>query len=112
MAKVYAIHEIALNPGVNAEDFERFLTELLAAMTPSGITNHLVKGDRGKRSGQYALLSEYDSVEVRDRFFPTEGSEGEGMEALTREVLEKFASFTSTELGDPDTYTDSVDVER
>ena len=112
MAKVYALHEITLKPGVNAQDFERFLTELLAAMPLSGVTNHLVKGDRGKRAGQYALLSEYDSEETRNRYYPTEGSQGEGMEAPTQEVMEKWASFSPTALGDPETYTDYVAVEQ
>jgi len=112
VAKVYALHEIALNPGVNAEDFERFVTEQLAAMSLSGFTPHLLKGDRGKRAGQYALLTEFDSVEVRNRYYPTEGSQGEGMEAPTQDFIEKWASFSPTILGDPDLYTDYIAVEQ
>jgi hypothetical protein len=112
MAKVYAIHEITLNPGANAQDFEQFVTELFAAMRLSGVTAHLLKGDRGKRKGQYALLTEFDSVEVRNRYYPTEGSQGEGMEAPTQDVIDKWTSFSPTVLGDPELYTDYIAVEQ
>jgi len=112
MAKVYAIHEVSLHPGVNEQDFERFITEQLAAMSLPGVTGHLLKGDRGKRAGQYALLTEFESVDVRNRYYPTEGSQGEGMPPPSQDVVDKLASLSPTVLGDPDLYTDYVEVDR
>lgn len=112
MAKVYAIHEIALKPGVNEQDFEQFVTRALGSAPVPGVTTHLLKGDRGKRKGQYALLTEFDSVDVRNQYYPTEGSEPVGMEAPSQDVIEKWSSLSPTVLGDPDLYTDYVEVDQ
>ena len=68
MAKVYSIHPLELNPGVTAEEFEKFVNSAGAGLQAGGVK--FLKGDRGARKGQYMMLTEWDSVEARNRDFP------------------------------------------
>lgn len=74
MAKVFAIHYFDLKPGANASAFEKFIAAD-PFPTLSGWNTHIVKGERGERAGKYALIHEFDSVEIRNRYFPAEGGE-------------------------------------
>lgn len=68
MAKVYEIANIELREGVKDEDFERFwLQEYGPQGALIGWISHLVKADRGERSGKYMVMWETPSVELRDR---------------------------------------------
>jgi hypothetical protein len=74
MSKVFGMHMIALKPGVKAEEFEKFATEeVLPLLSLVGAKACLLKGDRGDREGKYLAMSEFESVEVRDRYFPSPG---------------------------------------
>ncbi len=74
MTKVFGLHTIAVKPGVKAEDFEKFITEEVAALPPwEGVDMYLLKGDRGDREGKYLWVVEFASVEVRQRYFPAPG---------------------------------------
>ena len=78
MTRVFGLHEIELNPGVNAEDFENFFRKEVAnGPFYPGWRARLLKGDRGARQGKYLMLMEIESVEARDRFAPAhnQGSE-------------------------------------
>ena len=83
MTKSIRIFEYTLNPGVQPEEFERFVVEeLTKAPLQSGVRIRFLKCDRdsqGERIGTYANELEFDSVEVRNRYFP--------------EVLETSAEF-------------------
>ena len=46
-----------------------------------GWKTRLLKGDRGKRAGKYAILYEIESPDARDRYFP---ADGQGSEDLNR----------------------------
>ena len=76
MAKVIRITEITLKPGVKPEEFERLVSEeLTKAPVPSGVRIRFLKCDRdsqGERIGMYVDELEFESVDVRDRYFPTE----------------------------------------
>ena len=117
MAKVYAIHEIALHPGVTPEDFERFVAQATLAQLP-GVEIHFLKGDRGARAGQFAYLIAIDSVERREELFPVAGAseptspevaEYLGSEA-TRQLMEQWSALGSTPGGEDTVYTDYVVV--
>jgi len=74
MAKVVRIFEFTLNCDVQAEEFERFVTEELTK-TPfaSGIQIRFLKCDRdsqGEFSRMYINELEFESAEVRDSYFP------------------------------------------
>lgn len=101
MSKVFGMHMIALKPGVKAEDFEKFVTEELSTL-PSleGVKTYLLKGDRGDREGKYLFMDEFESVEVRDRYFPSPGEMSKeaqqfyGAPALVA-MMEKWASLAT-----------------
>ena len=74
MSKVFAIHNFELKPGASAEALEKLLAENTFPTLP-GWTSYYARGERGERAGKYALIHEFESAEVRDRYFPTEGGE-------------------------------------
>ena len=82
MAKVFSVFEFRLNPDMQAEEFERFVREeLIKAPLPSGARMRFFgKCDRdsqGNLIGTYAHELEFESMEIRERYFPREfeGSE-------------------------------------
>ncbi len=113
MGMVFGLHEFVARPGVSVAELEQLLLDTgryFREATGDGWSIHLLKADRGARKGQLALLHVFDSVEVRDRYFPVEG--GEASEAAQR----VFAGFPSELEGRWDrlvdeslnTYTDFV----
>lgn len=90
MSKVFGMHMIALKPGVKAEDFEKFVTEeVYPLFSLEGTESYLLKGDRGDREGKYLVMYEFESVEVRDRFFPSPGE-------MSKEAQQLFESWAAT----------------
>lgn len=81
MVKVVRIFEYTLHADVQGEDFERFVTEeLIKTPFVPGIQIRFLKCDRdsqGEVSRMYINELEFESVEIRDRYFPNgfEGSE-------------------------------------
>jgi hypothetical protein len=57
---------------VKAEDFEKFVKEELpaVAMFPKW-RFYILKGERGDREGKYLAFFEIESIEERDRFYPS-----------------------------------------
>jgi hypothetical protein len=91
--------------------FEQFVTETFAPIyhqyEPRLVT-YLMKGDRGERAGQYALLIEIESLEARDDLFPAEGQVSPALErvvAATAPIWEKLNTFVERF---PDKHTDYV----
>ena len=111
MSKVFGMHMIALLPGVNAEDFEKFVIEKLYPVPNlEGWNFYLLKGDRGDREGKYLWMIEFESVEVRDRLFPSPGESSEEAQQFLEAqaaILEEWATFaTPIDV----IYTDYVEV--
>jgi hypothetical protein len=78
MPKVFGLHEIELQPGVEPEEYERFFAEEIAPSPQlPGWKTHLLKGERGARAGKYLVLLEIESLEARDRYFPGPHEESE-----------------------------------
>ena len=76
MAKAIRIFQYTLNPDVQPEEFERFVTEELtkAPFPSAGHHMQFVKcnGDsQGDLVGTYANIFEFESVELRNKYFPT-----------------------------------------
>lgn len=69
MAKLFGVHEIELKPGVTEEEFEAFMSTVMAI---PDMTNHVLKGIRGERKGKYLILAEAKRVEDRDQWFTDE----------------------------------------
>jgi hypothetical protein len=102
MAKAIRIFEFNLNSDVQVDEFERFITDKLtkAPGTP-GIRIRFWKCDRdsqGDLIGTYANELEFDSVEVRDRYFPTVSETSEEFNQWWAEhgaLWEKFHSMVN-----------------
>jgi hypothetical protein len=109
MNKVLGMHNVELKPGVNEKEFEEFMCNQMLPiyrMVP-GQTVHLLKADRGERSGKYLVLIELESAARRDQIYPMEGSVSEDVQKLIGNVdpiWEKMATFVQ-EFPDPG-YTD------
>ena len=69
MSKVFALHYFELKPDVTTEALEQFLASNPFPTLP-GWKSYYVRGERGERAGKYAILHEFDSAEIRDRYFP------------------------------------------
>jgi hypothetical protein len=114
MAKLFGMHEIELHSGVKPEDFERFVVEEVNRSQPlPGVVGHMLKGDRGDREGKYLLMLEFESKELRDRFFPSPDQVSEEAQRYmepTRAMAEKWATLASAP-GTTEIYTDYVVVE-
>jgi hypothetical protein len=94
---------------VKAEDFERFVLEdVNRGQLLPGVVTHVVKGDRGDRDGKYLLMIEFESTELRDRYFPTPDQVSEEAQRhleSRRAIMEKWATL-GTVPGTTDIYTD------
>ena len=114
MTRVFGMHEIELNPGVKEEDFENFfLKEMATGPIFPGWGMRLLKGDRGAREGKYLVLFEIESAEARDRFAPAPNQSNEETDQFLKEhkeildpIFEKWATFSTTDLGANLNYTD------
>ena len=87
MTKVFAIHEIELLPGVDPAEFERLAVQAGGWDLP-GMRSYILKGDRGTRRGQFAMMYEFDSEQRRAELFPVEG--GPGAEVIAYMATEGF----------------------
>ena len=70
MARVVGIHRLELKPEATDEQVQALATQVAQAFKVPGTKNMIGKGDRGERAGQYVMITEIDSVETRDRYFP------------------------------------------
>jgi hypothetical protein len=119
MGKVYGIHEIELNPGVDEKSFIQFFNHELAPFYGgSGWKLLLLKGDRGQREGKYGVLFEIVSREERDRWTPAQNVESEESKRYSEVhkdqidyLWNKWLTFSPTNLGSHLEYTDYVELD-
>jgi hypothetical protein len=119
MAKVFGIHEIETNPGINEDGFKRFFIDEFAPMwAGAGWKLSLLQGDRGERAGKYAVLFEIESVEARNRFSPAPNTNSEESDryyeahkAEIDAIGAKYLQFSPTDLGVHPDYTDYIVLE-
>ncbi len=111
MAKVLGLHEFELNPGVNTEEFERFISEeFVHQQTYPGVRYTVLKGVQGRRIDQYMMVYEFESIETFRRLVsPTGELSEEMMSHYKTEAVQKVWSRVH-ELGRPvdPNYTDYV----
>ena len=73
-SQVIAYRDLILNDGIDIEAFEKFIRE---EFTPTfeefvpGVSALIVKGERGQKKDQYALLLIFDSMITHNFYFPT-----------------------------------------
>jgi hypothetical protein len=92
--KVFGLHEIELQPGVEPDEYERvFAEEIASTFELPGWKIHLLKGDRGVRIGKYLVLIEIESPEARDRYFPRQHEESEELTRFFEQHPEAAAAM-------------------
>ena len=103
MPKVFGMHEMRLEPGQDPDAFERFWRDEVAPLADfPGWTTHLLKADRGARAGTFLVLFEVESVEARDRFYPSPGVASEEHDKFNAEhpeaaaIWEKLTGFDAS----------------
>ena len=69
---VFSVHDITIKSGVNEKEFETFVMNEIAPLygQMKGQKLYLVKGERGIRTGQYAIFITFTSIEDLDRIYP------------------------------------------
>ena len=109
MPKILGLHDVELPPGMTPEEFEQIFGEELESLPDlEGWKTYLFKGDRGERAGKFSLLFEVESVEARDRYYPTPEEESEEARRFAEQhpeataLWEKYAAFLSK----PHSWTD------
>ena len=116
MTKVFALHEVELRPGVSAEEFETFFaTQIGSEPIYPGWWAQLLKADRGQRAGKYLIMFEIESVEVRNRYFPTAGERSEEARQFTQqhpEIAAMFEKWSSLASPPGEVYTDYIVVDH
>ena len=93
MNRMISIHELEVLEQQQAE-FEQFFADEVANQgIVEGWHFTLLKGERGNRVGQYAVIIEIDSKAARDRYFPEEGVASEEYSQLRRDYPLFFEKF-------------------
>ena len=96
MGKVFGIHEIELKPGVTEADLRQHLRD--STFSIPGLTTYVAKGDRGARTDKYVAIIEFESAELRARYFPSTGEPSEEWNRLVAPfvpVIERFTQLTT-----------------
>jgi hypothetical protein len=96
MAKVFGIHEITLQPGVTADQFEQVIADALPQWPEfEGFTISVAKGDRGVHAGKYIFVYEIESVEARNRYFPAPGMLSEEAQRASESAAPAFEKLSA-----------------
>ncbi len=116
LGELVAVRALAVKPG-SEKDFEAYVVSDLyhAFNHVPGVDAYVFLGDRGENKGGYIVLYSFESVELRNTYFP---SDGEGpAEAHVHywnkatELTAGMSAFIDT-ANAPDTYTDYVSINR
>ena len=87
MARIVAVHELDLKPGVDHAEFERVVREATAGLERAmpGLHQRLfLLGYKAARKGEYAMLWVFESRAALEAMFGTEHDPKPGPEAFVR----------------------------
>jgi len=109
MRAAFSCRPITLKQGVTPEAFENFIKSLssLKGSIP-GVEFLFLKGDRGVNKGKYIHLWVYDSVKVRDFYFPENDEDSlwdawmRASDGAIQKAMEQFSQYV--EPTEPGTY--------
>lgn len=116
IARVIGIHNLALKEGVEPAQFEQFIANNHNRIIDyPGWKFHLLKGERGNRLDQYAVMMEIESMAALNIFYPEPDIATDTAATFAKEHLDtkqmyeewkRLASFS----GSPQIYTDYIAV--
>lgn len=87
MSAVFSVRYVTLRPKTNPAEFEAFITSTCPTLPTFPEMNwSILKGDRGDREKQFAILYSYADVEIRNRL-------GSHEEIAATEALSYLASL-------------------
>ena len=114
MGEVVAVRPLAVKKG-SEEGFEKFVTSRIYPAFQNhvpGVHSYVYKGDRGENKGLYINLYVFESVEVRNTYFPAEGADINEMYASHWEavshITDEMVAFIDT--SQVVVYTDYVSI--
>jgi hypothetical protein len=113
MAKVLGIHEIEVHEGLSEASLKKAFREIAKQWEDiTGWKMLLLKGDKGQRSGKYALIYEIKSVQEREH------PKGMSTEEVNRwaeehkdfldDFSKKWAAISPTDTSTHEEYTDYI----
>jgi hypothetical protein len=96
MPQVFGVHRVELRHGVTPEQLEAFVREQVDPATDQAdVSFHILRADRGGRSGAYLMLVRMASVGVRNRLWPeTDQASAAGI-ALVRMWADRWYELVS-----------------
>ena len=105
MAKVVGIVPVDLKPGITDDQVQELAADFVRRFKVPGIIQaRLAKADRGDRTGKYVFMWEFESVEVRDRYFPTLGVTSDAWQqnlaGAPAELVDRFFTLFTGEITD------------
>jgi len=93
MARIISIHELEVPEDQRAE-FEKFFRDDFCRFQGlEGWHYSLLKGQRGDRTGKYAVLIEFDRPEDNYRYFPVENQGSKEFEQVVATHSEFYAKL-------------------
>ena len=105
MAKVVGILPVDLKPGITDDQVQELAADFVRRFKVPGIIYaRLAKADRGERADKYMFMWEFESVEVRDRYFPTPGVASDAWQqniaGAPAELVDRFFTLFTAEFTD------------
>lgn len=112
-----AIRELTLKEGVDSKVFEKFITdEFIPTMRRHvpGAKALVVRGERGKHVGKYLYLWVFDSMHIRNLYFPGPDQPSKVWQAVAEAsggAIEQMLNRMDEYAEGTDEYTDYVAIE-
>jgi hypothetical protein len=107
----FHVLKMTLNPDATmnqAVDF--FITKYIPAAEINfpGTKMYLLSGDRGENKFKIALMEVFESVQVRDKYYPAPDKSSPEAEAATKKLQESLGDMTKLFLDYSTVYTDWI----
>jgi hypothetical protein len=101
--RVIAIHQVELKENADSKAFETFVMDKIIPLynQVDGQFVYLVIGDRGIRTGKYAVVMIFTDLETRDRIYPPSGGISADFEKILEGSESLFDTYDEYTVGDP-----------
>jgi hypothetical protein len=102
---------ITLNPDATMNQvLDFFASKYIPAAEKNfpGTKMYLLSGDRGENKSKVALMEVFESVQIRDRYYPAPDKSSPEAEAATAKMQDSLGDMNKLVVGYTDSYTDWV----